>query len=134
MFSVKILLNTIILNTADHRQAHISASAAKIQHQTCSAELTAVIASCHRRVASVLCAPLLIPCFTALKTLQQICIVKVIRFKGAGCPGVVDGDSVVSHLVIGKSAVIVPLTPSVLNLFQHIKALAIVTVLDVVGR
>ena len=125
------------LQAADDRQAaHVRAvAAAKAYAQEGAAQLTHVaVAAPHGRIAAVAGAPLLVAAFAALKLIEQRRIIIVVRFKGAGDLGVLEGNRVVADIVIGDRAVIVPLSLALFDLLEHVEALAVIAVLNIVER
>ena len=121
-----------MLYAAQNRQAHPSAAAAQAHAQECAADLSAVVAALHGRIPSVTGASLLIAGFAALQLSEQIRIIRIVWLKCTGRPGMVKSDRIVADSVVCKCTVIIPLSSSVLYLFQDIEAFPEIAVLDIV--
>ena len=118
---------------AYNRKAHVAAAAAAhARTQGGSADLHAVIAALHGRIAAVAGTALLISVFTAGETAEKRAIVRIIRVECAGGLCMVESDCVVADLIVSNGTVVVPWAAPVLDLFENIQTLAVVTVLNIV--
>lgn len=79
-----------------------------------------------------MCAALLISVLPALKLIEQRAVMRVVRFKSAGGFRMVERNCVVSYLIIGYCAVVVPVPAAFFHLFKHIQTFAIIAVLNIV--
>lgn len=127
------IVSSIKLQTAHYRKTPvISSAAAHVKAEYHTAYLPHAIRPSHGRIAAVGGASLLISRASALKLIEQISVIIIIRLKSARRLGMFKSRRVVSDAVVGYGAVIIPRAFSLFYLFKDVQSFSEISVLDIV--